>query len=152
MRCLMASTMIGACCRWSSASMVSMSIMGLLFWSKSARLDMYSSRIALLDAIMTEVDVVGGWLTEICFQTSVSANSRTHTCTNTTTLRLQNLLQLAITFYNSIISPLNFTAVDLCQLLATISWKKVEREGFRNCVTSKQKLGWKTEERENQRR
>lgn len=48
----MASTMIGACCLWSSANMVNMSIMGLLFWSKSARLDMYSSRMALLDAII----------------------------------------------------------------------------------------------------
>lgn len=44
----MASTIIGACWRWSTASMVSMSIMGLLFWSKSARLTRYSSLIVLL--------------------------------------------------------------------------------------------------------
>lgn len=52
MRSLMASTMTGACCRCSSANIVSMSIMGLLFWSKSARLDRYSSRIAFAVAIV----------------------------------------------------------------------------------------------------
>lgn len=77
----MASTMIGACCRWSSANMVSISIMGLLFWSKSARLDRYSSRMALLDAIATTTT----WMcNRFCFRNLSCTHTRT---TNTTTLR-----------------------------------------------------------------